>query len=431
MSNENSADSGSSEVNNNKFSAEEILKGKNGQERHKGFVNRVQFWYSDTEAVVAIVLVLIVLGSINVFSSSFVMAESDYGSPYFFLTRHLAIMAGSLVVAFLAYKFDYHKYGTYIPVIAIGLLVSLVLVLFIGEEINGAKRWLGYGSAKLQPAEFAKLCSIIIMAKTLEYRIKCGKKATMLSRMTIFLAIMAGLIIIEPDMGTAMISIGIPILMMGIVGLPRKELIVSIPSVAIAAAAFVSMEQYRIDRIMVWIDPFADAQNVGYQIVRSIIAIGSGGWWGMGLGEGVSKYYYLPEAHTDFAFAVFSQENGYMWVLFVFVLFGLLAYHMVRIARSARDIYGHILSMGIMLLIVGQAVFNMLMVSGIFPVIGVPLPFISYGGSSLAVSLISIGILLNIAKQGDEMRQNKARKKREVEKAAKPRRKTLLRLIKQ
>lgn len=428
MSNESSEQNN---VNNAKqFSAEDVLKGNNGQERHTGFVSRVQFWHNDIEAVMAIVAVLIILGSINIFSSSFVMAESDYGTPYFFLIRHVVIMAVALVCAWLAYRIDYHKYGTLIPFIAIGLLISLVLVLFIGEEINGARRWLGYGPAKPQPAEFAKLCSIIIMAKTLEYRIKCGKKATIFSRMSLFLAVMAGLIIIEPDMGTAVISIGIPFLMMIIVGMPRMELLLSIPGSLIAAAIFISMEQYRINRLMVWIDPFADAQNVGYQIVRSLTAIGSGGWWGMGLGEGVSKYYYLPEAHTDFAFAVFSQENGYIWVLVVFALFGLLAYHMVRIARSARDIYGHILATGIMLLIVGQAVFNMLMVSGVFPVIGVPLPFISYGGSSLAVTLISVGILLNIAKQGEEAKEGKLRKQRELEKAARPKRRPVLRRVK-
>lgn len=429
MSNENSEQGNKKQK--TKLTPEDILKGNNGQARHTGYVNRLSFWHNDMEAVIAIVAVLIILGSINVFSSSFVMAESDQGTPYYYLIRHVVIMILSLPVAYLCYRIDYRKYGNYIPVIALGLLAALVLVLLIGEPVKGAQRWLGYGPAKFQPAEFAKLCSIIIMAKFLEYRIKIGKKATIFSRMTAFLLLIAFLIEKEPDLGTAAISFGIPVLMMLIVGLPWRQVAVTISFLSAAAAIFVWIQPYRLERIMVWIDPFADAQDVGFQIVRSLMAIGSGGIWGMGLGEGVSKYYYLPEAHTDFAFAVFSQENGFLMVLLVFALFGMLAFHMVRIARSACDIYGHILAMGIMLLIVGQAVFNMLMVSGVLPVIGVPLPFISYGGSSLTVTLMAVGILLNIAKQGEDIKKEKHRKQIEMERAARPKRRPLLRLIKQ
>lgn len=391
---------------------------------------RLQFWHNDTEAVMAIVIVLAILGSVNVLSSSFVMAANYYGTPYHFVQRHLLIMALSLVPAYICYKLDYHKYATYIPAIMMILVASLILVLFIGDTVNGAQRWLGYGPLKLQPAEFAKLCSVIIMAKSLEYRIRRGKRATIMSRMTLFLLGIAILIELEPDMGTAMIAFGIPVLMMFVVGLPRMEVIVSLLCLSGGAVLLVMLQPYRLQRLMVWFDPFADAQNIGYQIVRSITAIGSGGIWGMGLGDGVSKYYYLPEAHTDFAFAVFSQENGFLFVVAVFVLFGLLAYHMVRISRNACDVYGHILSLGIMFLIVGQAIFNMMMVSGVFPVIGVPLPFISYGGSSLMVTLMAVGILLNIAKQGDEARLSRLRKKRELAKSNKPKRRPLLRVVK-
>lgn len=395
-------------------------------------VNDVKFWHNDMEAVLAIIAVLAILGSINVFSSSFAMSETDYDTPYFFIQRHFLNMILSIGLGIACFKFDYHKIGNLVPVIAVGLVVTLVLVLLVGTEINGARRWLGIGSFSIQPAEFAKLCSIIIMAKTLEYNIKRGKKATVFSRMTGFLLILAALIEKEPDMGTAMICFGIPIIMMIIVGISHLEkAIIAVGGIGLAAF-MIWLQPYRLQRILVWYDPFADAQGVGYQTVRSLTAIGSGGWWGMGLGQGVSKYnYLLPEAHTDFAFAIFAQENGFFIVAIVLLLFSLLAFHMIRIAGSAKDVYGHLLALGIMMLIVGQAVFNMLMVSGVFPVIGVPLPFISYGGSSLMVTMMAIGILMNIAYQGEQERVEKLRRMRKEEIASRPKKRPLLRLVKQ
>ena len=166
-------------------------------------------------------------------------------------------------------------------------------------------------------------------------------------------------------------------------------------------------QPYRIERLKVTFDPWSDAQNMGYQTVQSLSAIGSGELTGMGLGVGVSKYDYLPEAHTDFAFAIFCQENGFLGALFVFLLFAALAIYSARVANKAKDTYGQILSMGIMIIVVGQAIANLLMVGGMFPVVGVPLPFISYGGTSLIVTMASIGILVNIGRQGEREIQKK------------------------
>ena len=157
------------------------------------------------------------------------------------------------------------------------------------------------------------------------------------------------------------------------------------------------------------LDPWSDAQNYGYQIVQSMSAIGSGELTGMGWGVGVSKYDYLPEAHTDFAFAIFCQENGFLGAVFVFLLFAAMAVYSARIANKAVDIYGQVLAMGIMLLVVGQAIANLLMVGGMLPVIGVPLPFISYGGTSLIVTMAAVGMLANVGRQGDKAYQRKMR----------------------
>ena len=202
-------------------------------------------------------------------------------------------------------------------------------------------------------------------------------------------------------MGTAVIILGIPLIMFTVAGL-KKEKILRLGGLAILGFIFMIFRQpYRLERLKVTYDPWSDAQNMGYQTVQSLSAIGSGELTGMGLGVGVSKYDYLPEAHTDFAFAIFCQENGFLGAVFVFLLFAAFAVYAVRVANRAKDEYGQILSMGIMLLIVGQAIANLLMVGGVLPVVGIPLPFISYGGTSLIVTMTAIGILVNIGKNGE------------------------------
>jgi cell division protein FtsW len=185
-----------------------------------------------------------------------------------------------------------------------------------------------------------------------------------------------------------------------VAGMSMKYVMGLMGVVALAIVVLVNVQPYRMARLKVWFDPWADAQGMGYQTVQSLSTIGSGGFWGMGLGEGVSKYEYLPEAHTDFAFAIFSQEHGYMGAFMVFMLLALLVLLCVRIANRAPDEFGQMLAMGIMVLIAGQAIANIMMVGGLLPVVGVPLPFISYGGSSLIVTMVAMGMLLNICDHG-------------------------------
>lgn len=394
-------------------------------------ITAMKFWHNDLEAVAVIVIILLILGSINVYSATFVLAEHDNGTPYFFIKKHLIIMAVSLVFGALIARVDYHKWSVVMPIVTIGLIIALAAIFVVGTEVNGARRWIGVGGVSVQPAEFAKLCCIIIMANYLNYRIRLGKKPTLFdARNILIFCTIAGLIYKEPDMGTATIVIGIPLILMVVVGLPTWELAFMAVSGPLAAIMMVLTNEYRWQRVQVWLDPFADALNTGFQTVRSLIAIGSGGWWGMGLGNGISKNFYLPEAHTDFAFAIFSQENGFILVVMVVLLYAILSVYMLRIANNAKDIYGHLLAVGIMLLIVGQAVANMLMVSGILPVIGVPLPFISYGGSSLMVTIMALGILTNIALQSDNEEREKIRQLRRKEIAARPKRRPLLKVVK-
>ena len=363
---------------------------------------RKKFWNNDMEALLAIMIVLVILGTINVFSSSFILSEAEYNTPYFFLKKQLINVGVGLVAFFFCWRMDYHRWRDWMPIVLALTILALVLVLIIGPPVNGARRWLPLPFFQIQPAEIAKLVSIMMAAAYLSSRIQRGKEVMLVNAQTALIGIMFILTEKEPDMGTACIILGVPLLMTALSGLKPSKLASLGAVVAAGVVIMCLMQPYRLERIKVTWDPWSDAQNVGYQTVQSLSAIGSGEFWGMGLGVGVSKYDYLPEAHTDFAFAIFCQENGFVGALFVFMLFAALTIYAARIANKAVDAYGQILAMGILLLIVGQAVANLLMVGGAFPVVGVPLPFISYGGTSLIITMAAVGILINIGLQGDK-----------------------------
>lgn len=360
---------------------------------------RKQFWNNDMEAVIGIMVVLLILGTINVFSSSFIMAEAQYDNPYFFLQRHLINIAVGLIAFGICFKYDYHVWRKFMPFILGFSIIALILVLMVGVQVNGARRWLGFGFT-FQPAEFCKLVSIMIMAHYLSYQLLKDRAIEIFTPQMGIIGAMFVLTELEPDMGTASIIAGIPVIMLMVAGLEKKKILYMLAGVLVLAAGLIAYQPYRLERLKVVLDPWSDAQNVGYQTVQSLSAIGSGELTGMGLGVGVSKYDYLPEAHTDFAFAIFCQENGFLGAIFVFMLFAAFAVYAARIAGIARDFYGQILAMGIMILIVGQAIGNLFMVGGMFPVVGIPLPFISYGGTSLIVTMAAIGILVNIGRTG-------------------------------
>lgn len=359
-----------------------------------------KFWINDMEAVLGIVFVLVLLGTVNIFSASFVMSENNYGTPYYFLVHHLRNVAVAIVFFIIGCVVDYHKWRKGMLWIVVVTVLALLAVLVIGVEVNGSKRWLNLVVMQVQPAECAKLVSIMLISAYISSKINQEKRVDLISIQLIVIGFMALLIELEPDMGTCLIVMGIPMLMLILSGLKKEYSLIMLGGAAVAVTIMCILQPYRLMRIKVMFDPWADAQNMGYQTVQSLSAIGSGGFWGMGIGMGISKYEYLPEAHTDFAFAVFSQEWGFLGVLGVLLLFGAFVLYATKISNMAKDAYGQILALGIILLIAGQAVFNVLMVGGVGPVVGIPLPFISYGGTSLFVSLFAVGILINIGRQG-------------------------------
>ncbi len=359
-------------------------------------VSERKFWMNDCEAVLGISVLLLIIGTLNVFSSSFVLADTNFGTPYFFLKKHLINLAIALCVFGVGWYVDYRAWRDFIVPIFVGIVVMLTAVLIVGITVNGAQRWLSFGGITIQPAEFAKIVAIFLEAAYISTRVNYGQPARIVHKPLLFIVLMAYLVEKEPDGATAAIIIGVPVLMMWVSNMRVGEKAVVLLLGIFGFIAICLAQPYRWARLMSMADPWADPQGTGYQVVQSLQAIGSGGLTGMGLGVGISKYHYLPEAHTDFAFAIWCQELGFLGALAVFFLFACLAYYGFRIALSSREPLGQMLAMGLTMLIVGQAIANMLMISGWGPVIGVPLPFISYGGSSLVATMWAVGILINI-----------------------------------
>ena len=363
---------------------------------------RYTLFKSDTEPIVIIMAILLVTGTINVFSSSYVLAAMDFENPYYFLQRHLQWLVLGIAACWICRRMNYQRLR---GLMLVGLAVTLFLlvaVLFVGTTINGAQRWLAVGPLSFQPAEFAKLMAVLLEAFSISSVL--GKERFRMDRdwprvVVPFGAIllMAFLVYREPDFGTACIVFGVPLLMALVLLIPPRYWLGIVPMGLLAAFAIGMLQPYRMKRIEVWFDPWSDARDAGYQMVQSLSTIGSGGIFGMGFGDGVSKYEYLPEAHTDFAFAIFSQEHGFFGVLLIFFLLAVLLIICMRVAARAKDTFGQVLSLGIIFLVLGQALANLAMVAGLLPVVGVPLPFISYGGSSLIVTMEGMGMLLGIA----------------------------------
>ena len=320
-------------------------------------------WRNESEPVIVIMAVLLLLGTINVFSSSFVLATTSYNNPYYFLIRHAVWLVLGIFVCFVCSRINYHRWQGITKWLLIATVLALVLVLVAGTVVNGARRWLSFAGFSVQPAEFAKLTGILIASRFLTMMMKREKKIDLLKAPPYWVIFfMAALVELEPDMGTACIVFGVPFLMAFLVGIPWKQVKVLFFTGIAGIIGLIVWQPYRLQRVLTTYDPWSDAQGVGYQAVQSMSTIGSGGLWGMGLGEGVSKYEYLPEAHTDFAFAIFAQEHGYLGVLLVIALFFMLAICCYYISARARDIYGQVLTIGIMLLVVGQAIGNLFMV---------------------------------------------------------------------
>ncbi len=349
----------------------------------------------------AAVLALVAMGSILVFSSSAVLASEAYGNAYFFSFRHLVAVGLGLAAMFTLTRIDYTLYRN--PAVVFSFLslatVLIALTYFLPATAN-THRWIRFAGFSFQPAELAKLAVVVFLAYFLERRRDRINDArfTLLPVGVVVVAV-CGLIAFQPDLGTPAALAGIVGLMLLAAGLHYRWIALAGVLAASALGILVYMYPYRVQRVFAFIDPLSDPLGSGYQIIQSLTAMGSGGVAGVGLMAGQQKLFYLPEPHTDFIFAVIGEEVGLIGTLTVLMLYGVFVWRGLRASSRAPDLFGTYLALGVTMMVAIQALFNMSVVLGLLPTKGMPLPFLSYGGSSLMVMLAGVGILMNVSQR--------------------------------
>jgi cell division protein FtsW len=351
--------------------------------------------------LVAVTAALIAIGLAMVFSASSVTAYMDYHDSTYFLKRQIVWLLIGGLAAFAAFRCDYRRLRSLAPFFLLASIVgcALVFVPHVGIVANGARRWLGGGTLGFQPSEFTKLTLVLYLASALASKgVRIRSLTQGLFPLCFVTGILVLLVILEPDVGTASLLAFTAAAMLFAAGARIVHLIAIGVVMFPPIVWYVCASTYRRNRILAFIDPWKDAQNTGFHIVQSLLALGSGGPLGLGLGFSRQKFAYLPEQYTDFIFAILGEELGLIGTVTVIVLFVLFAYRAVKIALGAPDRFGFFLAIGCMSTIVIQALINVGVVTSSWPVTGVPLPFISFGGSSLVVSLVAVALLVNIGR---------------------------------
>ena len=353
------------------------------------------------KVLLAIVLGITLFGAVMVYSASAILAEKNYGSQFYFLSRQALWALVGLAAMAVALSIDYRRYKR--PVVIYSVLVVtlllLIAVLFL-PRVNETHRWIRYGSFSLQPSEPAKLALIAFLGFFLEKRVREIEsfKRTFV-RAAVVAGVLIGLVGAEPDLGTAMALGLVFVTMMFQAGTPARYFAaLAVP--VVPAITYMLLKPWRFARLLAFLDPWKYQTTYGFQPVQSMIAIGSGGPGGVGFAQGRQKLFYLPAPHTDFIFAVIGEELGLIGAATLVLLFGLLAWRGYRAARFAPDLFGQLLAVGLTTMIIAQAFFNISVTLSLVPTKGIPLPFVSAGGSSLAISLFAAGVLLNVSKHG-------------------------------
>ncbi len=342
-----------------------------------------------------------------IYSSSVFYAEKFYGSPYYFIKRQIfALLIGSIAIGF-SIRFPYQRYQKLVPyLMAVTLLVMiLVLIPGIGKQVGNARRWIRVFGFGFQPSELLKFVLIVWVASFLDRRkdvISHFSKGILPG--LIVLSIFSFLLLLQPDFGTAVLICMTLLIMIFVGGAKLIYMIGSIGAFSAISIYLVSIAEYRRRRITSFLDPWSDILDTGYQLSRSLIAVGTGGIFGKGLGDSKQKLFFLPESHTDFVFAILAEETGFIGVMLVLILLILLLLKGFDISLKCRDDFGRNLAFGITSLLFLQSVFHIGVVMGLLPTKGIPLPFISYGGSSLILSMFLVGVLINIAKNDIEVK---------------------------
>ena len=350
-----------------------------------------------------VTMILVFLGLVMVFSASAVMAKERYGSGYFFLLRQVGWAAAGITAMVVAMKVDYRRYkhpGIVFSVL--GVTTLLLISVFFLDRSHNTHRWIHFGGFSFQPSEVAKVAVILFLAYFLENRISSMNdwRNTLLPAILPTLMFLA-LIVLQPDLGTAIACAAITACIMFVAGLELRYLGYACVAAMLPLYFLIFRVAWRWDRIKAFLNPYSDPQGKGFHIIQSLIAVSTGGITGLGFMEGKQKLFYLPEPHTDFIFAVTAEELGLLGSLVVLLLFGIFLWRGVRTALRTQDTFGRLLAVGITCMVVVQAFINISVVLGLMPTKGIPLPFVSYGGSSMFMTLACVGVLLNITKQTD------------------------------
>ena len=349
----------------------------------------------------ATVAVLNIVGLVMILSASSVAALSDYGSSWYFFDRQLLWAIGGLVAFVLASSFDYRVWRRLAPWLMGASLVGMFVVLIpgVGIMVDGSRRWLGVGPLSVQPSEVAKLALLCCGANVLARRRDRLYEWRQWMPVLVMLGGLGLLVMLEPDLDSAIVLALIGFSLLVVSGVRRMHLATLGGAAVVLVTTLAFAAPYRRARMLAFLHPWKDQANTGYQIAQSLIALGSGGVNGVGLGAGRAKWLFLPNAHTDFIFAVIGEELGLIGCLLVLALFAGLGLVGFRVARRAPDAFGMLLAAGVTAWIVGQAAINLGAVVGLLPVSGITLPFLSAGGSSLVITMLGAGILANVARQ--------------------------------
>lgn len=352
-------------------------------------------------SILTTVLTILVLGLFMVFSASYYEAAQDYGDPYYFLKRQVVWAAIGLAAMFFLSNLEYWKLGRWAKPIMFVSIVLLVLVVIpeVGHATRGSRRWLGFGPLQFQPSEAVKLSMVIFLAW---FFAQDKARARRLIRGIVpflgIIGLVGGLIMLQPDLGTTVAVAGTGFLMLFIAGAPLGTLfglgLAALPGVG----ALIFSEAYRRQRFLSFLNPWKDPQDTGYHIIQGLYALGSGGLFGVGFTQSRQKYFYLPERHTDFIFAIVGEELGFIGAITLLVFFALFAWRGFRVALTAPDTLSSLLAAGVTSMVVLQVIINVGVVTSTLPITGITLPLVSFGGSSLVFTLAGIGILLNVSR---------------------------------
>jgi cell division protein FtsW len=348
----------------------------------------------------ALVVALVSVGVVMVYSASAIVAAERFHDPLFFLKKQLFWAVAGFGALWLAMRLDYRRLERLVVpvlVLALGLLV-LVLIPPFGQEINGTRRWLRGGPVSFQPVELAKFALVLYLASFLTRRPEAIRTfAHGLLPLLVVAGVMAGLTILQPDLGNSLALIILTLALAYLAGARLRHMLAVGAAGLPLVGLLIAMEPYRWRRMVAFANPWDDPQGSGFQIIQSFLALGSGGWFGLGLGESRQKLFYLPEPYTDFIFAIVGEELGLVGALGVLTLLALVIWRGLRVGLRAPDAFGSYLALGLTVMLATQTLVNLGVVTGLLPTKGLPLPFISFGGSALLTTMFAAGILLNIS----------------------------------